>query len=387
MKHFELILPNKIIFGKDTINKLAKEVKVFGKKGLIILGRKATKKLLNPIVQQLNEEGIEMVSYEGISPEPTLEVLEKVRDFAKDKNIDFVIGLGGGSVLDVAKAVAGLYYEKGKAWEYQEGGKIKTIGLPYIAIPTVSGTGAEATYNAVIINDKENTKKSIRHKSFMARLVIIDPNLVLEVPAEQTAISGMDALIHGIEAFTSINSNPITDTLALFSIKLIANNLKHAVDDGYNIQTRENVAIGSLLAGIALANAGLGAIHGLASPIGALYRVPHGLVCAVLAPYVIEYNLDSCIHKYADIAKVLTGQQEGDARSLAFSTITTIDKLLTEVKLPKYLDELGIREEDIDFIVTNASSSIKYNPKKVNMKELKNLLRQALRREVIRWRE
>jgi alcohol dehydrogenase len=386
MKDFELVLPNKIIFGKNTINKLAKEVKIFGKKGLIISGRKAIKNLLNPIIQQLNEEGIEMVSYEGISPEPTLEVLDKVRDFAKNKNIDFVIGLGGGSVLDVAKAVAGLYYEEGKALEYQEGRKIKTIGLPYIAIPTVSGTGAEATYNSVIINDKENTKKSIRHKSFMARLVIIDPNLVLEVPAKQTAISGMDALIHGIEAFTSTNSNPITDTLALFSIKLIANNLKQAVDDGGNIQTRENIAIGSLLAGIALANAGLGAIHGLASPIGALYRIPHGLVCAVLAPYIIEYNLDSCIHKYADIAKVL-GQQEGDTRSLAFSTITALDKLLTEVKLPKYLDELGIREEDIDFIVTNASSSIKYNPKKVKMKELRDLLIQALRREGIRWRE
>jgi alcohol dehydrogenase len=363
--YFELVLPKRVIFKRGSLSnqEIEKEIRRLGKKPLFVCGKNYSKKITRNIVNLIKEATV----YEDISPEPTVLVLSEVLEFARKNEVDVVVSIGGGSVLDVGKATAGLFYENGGVEDYLEGKNVEKRGLPYIAIPTVSGSGAEATYNSVI--KIRNTKKSIRSPTFIAELIIIDPGVTLEVSPYQTAISAADALIHSLEAFLSVKSNPLTDTLALFAISIIFKNIVKVVNNPKDIEAREKIAEGSLLGGIVLANAGLGAIHGLAAPFGALFSLPHGLACALLTPYILEYNLDLCFDKYKKIQEVIGREEE--------SLPQILNNLFEEIGLPK-LKEIKIKEEELDFIINNASSSIKYNPKKINSFELKEILKRDL---------
>lgn len=378
---FEFITPAKIIFGEGSVTSVGEEAKRFGKKVCLITGRTAMVKsgILNNVSKILKKAKIDVVLFDQVIPEPTTKMVDDGLSLVRTTKCELVIGLGGGSTLDVAKAVAGLANDGGSCIEYQEGRKLKREGLPFIAIPTTSGTGAEATYNAVITNEERKIKQSIRAQSLMAKVAIVDPTLTLTLSPNITTISGMDTLVHLIEGYVSKCANPITDSLAIKGIKLVSSSLKKAVENGQDKKARIDMSLASLLGGMVLTNAGLGAVHGLAAPLGPLYNLPHGLVCAVLLPYVMEYNLETSIPKFAQIAYSLDDKTTNlSTEAAAFESVVLIEEFISTLKLPFNLGSLGVQETDLPIIVQGVSSSLKYNPREVNFKDLINILKNAM---------
>lgn len=378
---FEFIAPEKIIFGEGTITFLGKEAKRFGKRVCLVTGRASMAKsgVLDYVSKSLEELELEVVLFDKVIPEPTIKMVDDGLSLVKTTECELVIGLGGGSALDVAKAVAGLANDGGSCIEYQEGRKIEKRGLPFLAIPTTAGTGAEATYNAVITNEEKKVKQSIRDYSLMAKVVIVDPLLTSTLSPDITTISGMDTLVHLIEGYVSKGANMLTDSLAITGIKLISSSFKKAVEDGQDKKARTDMSLASLLGGMVLANAGLGAIHGLAASLGPLYNLSHGLVCAVLLPYVMEYNLEASIPKFAQIAYALDKQTTNlSMEGAAFESVVLVEELISSLKLPFNLSSLGVQERDLPIIVQQASSSLKYNPKEASFKDLINILKNAM---------
>ncbi|MDI6781623.1 MAG: iron-containing alcohol dehydrogenase [bacterium] len=378
---FNLITPHKIIFGQNSLSQLTEEITIFGQKAFIVTGTSAIKRsgILSQVSDKLKDCGIEAVLFSDVKPEPSVDMAEKARDVFKKNKCDFVIGLGGGSVLDVAKSAAALANESGKMIEYQSGREIKIPGVPFIAIPTTSGTGSEATYNSVLTDTLKKAKRSIRAPEMMAKLVIIDPALTISVPPNITAYTGIDTLCHLIEAYVSIESNPITDALCIQGIESVNQGLHGAFINGSDIEAREQMALASLLGGMVLANAGLGAVHGLAASIGGLYEIPHGLVCGVLLSHVMRYNVDVVKEKFACIARIFNPSlNEESADTAAMQAADLVDNLLKEINIPTCPCDAGIYRDNIPAIVAGVSSSVKYNPKKARAEELTKILEDAM---------
>ncbi len=378
---FEFITPAKIIFGEGNITSVAIEANRFGKRVCLITGKTAMVKsgVLSNVTNSLENMGLEVILFDKVVPEPTTKMVNEGLSLVRTTGCELVIGLGGGSVLDVAKAVAGLANDGKTCLEYLEGRKIEKEGLPFIAIPTTSGTGTEATYNAVITNEEKKVKQSIRDHSLMAKVAIVDPTLTLTLSPNTTTISGMDTLVHLIEGYVSRGANPLTDSLAIEGIKLVSSNLKKVIVDSQDKEARTNMSLASLLGGMVLSNAGLGVVHGFAASLGPLYNLPHGLVCAVLLPYVMEYNLETAIPKFAQIAYSLDKETINlSIESAAFESVVLIEELISSIKLPFNLASLGVQERDLPIIVQGVSSSLKYNPREANFKDLINILKNAM---------
>ena len=304
--------------------------------------------------------------------EPTIADVDRALAIARDADCDFVIGQGGGSAIDAAKAVAGLLSNGGNVTDYMEvigaGKKIGKPAVPWTAIPTTAGTGAEVTRNAVIGAPEKKFKASIRSELLMARVALIDPELGVDVPPDVTARSGADALCQCIEAYVSSGANALTEPIALQGVELAGKYLRRAFEDGHDLEAREGMALAALLSGIALTNAGLGAVHGFAAPLGANFSVPHGTVCGVLLPHVIRANRYCGVPKYADVDRALGG----DAADICA-------RIVTDLHLPG-LSAFGIREQDVGAMVALAkrASSMRYNPVVLDDDQLADVLRRAL---------
>jgi len=304
--------------------------------------------------------------------EPTVAAVDRAVAVARESNCNFVLGAGGGSAIDTAKAVAGLMARGDSAADFMEvvgkGLKITKIAVPWIAIPTTAGTGAEVTRNAVVGWPEKKFKASIRSELLLPRVALIDPELGVDVPPHVTASSGMDALCQCIEAYVSSGANSMTDAIALKGVELAGRYLKRAFDDGHDLEARDGMAHAALFSGIALTNAGLGAVHGFAAPLGANFPIPHGTICGVLLPYVIASNRAAGVQKYVDVDRALGG----DAANVCH-------QLTTEMKLPRFSTS-GFKPTDIPPMVELAkrSSSMKYNPVALDDQALANILRDAM---------
>ncbi|HCJ67251.1 MAG TPA: hypothetical protein DHV62_08025 [Elusimicrobia bacterium] len=378
---YEFNLPTRIIFGTGTLNQLGKEAKKFGSNIFLVTGRKALREsgTLEKVEKIFTDEGLGYFLYDRVNPEPDVETVDETVRLCQKNDADLVVGIGGGSAIDVAKAVAGLsrienfttvadYLEEVRA----EGEEMKTLtgeGLPFLAVPTTSGSGAEVTLNAVIVNKKLKTKRSFRSAYLFAKVAIIDPELTVYLSPPITASSGMDALTHLLEGYLSKKANPFTDTLAIVGIKLVKQVIPEAVRNGHNLDARTTMAQASLFGGIVIANAGLGLIHGLGSFLGSLHHLPHGLACAVVLPAVLEYNLESSPERKGVLAYVLEGEP-----------VEVVRNLMKEINLPERLSDLGIKENDLKELAEKSltASSTKNNPREVNYEEVLNLLKKTL---------
>jgi len=304
---------------------------------------------------------------------------------------DVIVGIGGGSVMDTAKGIAGLVTNGGIVEDYHAGKEFLTPPLPFILIPSTSGTGSEVTNNAVIKDENSGVKKSIR--GLWASLALLDPKITLSLPKKYTAYAGADALVQAIESLVSKGSNFISVFFAKEAIKLLGPNLPKVYDDLANIDLREKMMLGSLLDGLSFANGKLGAVHGFAHPIGIKYDLAHGLICGLLLPYVMEYNrpLNNVAEKYAWIAelfnkkKILTDYGEcpksmpTDNKGKAKWVIEKIKDIFQYIGIPLHLSDVGIREEDIDDIVKDTTgSSLANNPRDTDKQTLKEILLNAL---------
>jgi alcohol dehydrogenase class IV len=366
-----------VIYGSGSIESIGSASRRFGASALLVTGKSGFRRTANMdrVLQCLHDVDVRVVLFDRVEPEPSLDTVEAGLYLAREGNVQMVIGIGGGSVLDVAKAIAGLINESGSIYEIFEGAKISTVGIPFVAVPTTAGTGAEVTNNSVLTNTRTGVKQSIRDDSFMSRLVILDPELTLTLPKTVTAYSGMDALTQAIEAYTSANATELTDANSLEAVKLIGHNLLSACNNGQDVTAREKLLLGSYLAGVALVNARLGAVHGLAHPVGAKYGLAHGLVCAILLPYVINFNMEVAREKYRDIEGILCGREE-DGEAL----VNYIFNLNTKLGIPKNLGKVGLKSTEIPELAESSlpSGSLKSNPRKASYDDLVCILQANL---------
>ncbi len=382
---FELNTPNRIIFGQGALKEAGGLAASFGKHAMVVAGLGAADP--TPLLAILREKSIEYELY-IVNGEPSIQAVEQGTTQAVQAGCDLIIGFGGGSVLDTAKAVSGMATNPSELRDYLDvigrGKVLSRTGLPVIAIPTTSGTGAEVTRNAVITAQEEQMKVSLRSPFILPRIALVDPELTLSVPPAVTASTGMDALVQLIEPFVTPRANPITEAFCRDGMKRAARSLLRAYQHGDDRQARENMSLASLLGGLSLANAGLGAVHGFASPIGGLFNAPHGAVCARLLAPVMRQNIraltqrqpdSQALARYREVAELVTGSPTASIED----GITWAETLCLDLAIPG-LSSYGIAREDIPALVTKAisASSMQANPIKLSEVELSEILEQSL---------
>ena len=375
-------LPTRVIMGLGCRYLLGQEARKYGQSALVFCTKSVAEQpeIFQSILQSLEMAEISVRLIVKCHGEPTIEQVESGCADARSLGIEVVIGIGGGSVIDLAKAVAGLAPLSGAVVDYHQGKEVEGVGLPWIAVPTTAGSGAEVTPNAVISDTRRQVKASIRSAHWFARVALIDPELTLEVPPEVTASCGSDALCHAIEAYVSIGASVITDALAGEAIRRIGRSLVGVFENGYDILARSEMLYGSLLAGMALANARLGAVHGLAHPIGVRYNIPHGIICGILLPYVMVYNLPWAEEKYAQIAEWLGEDTSSLLLAEAASrAVLRVREMIDQLKLPTRLRDVGVPREDFPFIIewSLPSGSLKHNPRPLDARDLERILNEA----------
>jgi alcohol dehydrogenase class IV len=376
-------LPTEIVSGVGSFAVVGQEVARFGRRVMLACGPQALRSSgqLDRALKLLAEAGLTVTLYDGAAGEPTLAQVELGLVMARRERVEVVLGIGGGSAMDVAKTVAGFCPYDGPVSEYHSGERqVAGAGLPWIAVPTTSGTGAEVTKNAVLTDPEHDVKKSIRHDSWFARVAIVDPELTLSMPPGVTASAGGDALCQAIESFVSVGAMPETDALAVEATRLIGRSLVRAYEEGDNIEARADMLYGSLLAGMALSNARLGAVHGMAHPLGYRYHIPHGVICGLLLPYVMAYNLEYSEEKYERVAKMLGCHAEGmERKEAACLGVERVREILEKIELPLRLRDLDVPREDFPAIIEEAlpSGSLKHNPRPLDAADLQTILEAA----------
>lgn len=370
--HFSVLFPNKILFERGISLKLGSVIKGIFFKPLIITGSKSLKEnnYYRKIIDSLIKGKIDFVEYSGINGEPTPEIIDKVTVIGKNNNIKSIIAIGGGSVIDTGKAVAALIVNEKGVENYLEGVgkgyKIINEPIPFIAIPTTAGSGAEATKNSVVTSRIKKYKKSFRDDRLIAKIIIADPLLTLSLPKKETAFGGMDAISQLIESYVSKKSNIFCRSLSLYFIPKALNAILRAYNDPEDIEARSMMLTSSLVSGICLANSGLGAVHGFASGIGGIFDIPHGLICAVLLPGICKKNSNYFPEKYKELARLIAKDGSDDINKF----IDLLYDINTKLNIPIDFKEFSILPDRAGEIVNNSKgSSMSGNPVEINDEE------------------
>ena len=375
-KIFSFTGAKKIVFGNGSILTLASHIKEHhAQNPLIVIDKNLAKTdLQEKIASILVSEGIKFTVFDKVEPEPRIELADEGAALAIKNKCDIVIGIGGGSAMDVAKAIAVIATNKGAAADYLGLNKVPKAGLPKIMIPTTAGTGSEVTFTAVFVRKNLKKKEGMNSPHLYPELALLDPELTLSLPPAPTAQTGLDALCHAIESYTSINSSPMSEMFSLEAIALIAENLRTCVHDGKNIAARERMLLGSLYAGIGLANAGVTAVHSLSYPLGGKFGVSHGLANTVLLAPVMAFNLPGALEKFADIAEAMGECTEGlPAREAAYLAVDAVEALIEDCGIDSSIRDFGVKEDDFpalaDVAVTVARP-LENNPRKMTKEDM-----------------
>jgi len=382
--NFGFATATRIIFGAGTLREIAPLAKEFGTRALVVTGQNTVRAA--PLLRLLNGGGVSSTPF-AISGEPTVGSVVRGVEQGKTARCDLVIGFGGGSAMDAGKAIAALLTNEGDLFDYLEvigrGKPLANPSAPLIAIPTTAGTGAEVTRNAVLFSPDHGVKASLRNLLLLPQVALVDPELTYELPPTLTASTGLDALTQLIEPYVSCKANPLTDAICVEGMRRAARSLRRAFDDGAR-SAREDMALASLFGGLALANAGLGAVHGFAAPIGGMFAAPHGAICAALLPHVIQANLIAlherapraeAVRRYDEAARVLTGSE----RAGAAEGVAWVEHLCAHLRvLP--LRRYGITPSHFPALIEKAAhaSSMKANPIELTAGEMNDILTRAL---------
>ena len=382
---FEFATAGRILFGPGTLDEVGRLAARLGQRALVVTGRTAAR--AQPLIERLHAAGLEVATFSVVG-EPTTHIVEDGTAQARTLGCDLVIGFGGGSALDTAKAVAILLTNGGQPLDYLEvigrGASFSRPAAPCIAIPTTAGTGTEVTRNAVLASPEHRVKVSLRSDWLLPRVALVDPALTASLPPDVTASTGLDALTQLIEPFVSLQANPLTDALCHDGIARAARSLRAAWQRGDDSVAREDMALASLFGGLALANARLGAVHGFAAPLCGMFDAPHGAVCGCLLPYVMAANVRAlrarapqsvALPRYDEIARLLTGS----ADAVAEDGVAWVRALCRDLAIPG-LASYGVAEEHFPELTEKAlvSSSMKGNPIALTADELHQILSEAL---------
>ncbi len=383
--NFEFFGSTQIVFGCGALSQLGGMAKSCGKNAIVVTGSGSINAL--QLTDLLADQGLSFTQFKVVG-EPSILVAKQAASLAKEANADFVIGFGGGSVIDCAKAVSAMITNPGTLLDYLEVvGKNQPLirpGAPVIAIPTTAGTGSEVTRNSVLSVPGEKVKVSLRSVNILPRIALVDPYLTVTMPPSVTASSGMDAFTQLLESYLTPRATIITDQLAIVGLEHIARSILQAYQDGQDIKAREDMSLGSLLSGMTLTNAGLGVVHGFAGPIGGLYNAPHGTICASLLASSMKINLSilqkldphhPALSRFIEVSRILTGNKQAKVED-GLVWITSISKKLD---IPR-LSSLGIKKSDFDLIIekSSRSSSMKGNPVQLSREDLYQILEDAL---------
>lgn len=345
---YKFTLPAQTYIGSDALKESEAAIKGFGKKALIVTGKNVTGTgVVQTLTDTLSHCQIESVLFNDITGEPTVEMIEAGVKRYRETGCDFIIGIGGGSPLDSAKAIAAMSVLEGRISDYM-GKEIDGDFPPMVLIPTTAGTGSEATKFTIITDTDRNVKMLLKGDALLPDLAVIDASFTITAPPAITAATGMDALTHAVEAYTSRKGNPLTDIFALSAIKRIFTYLPIAFDDGSNVTAREEMAIAAFEAGVCINNASVTLVHGMSRPIGALFHVPHGLANAMLITECLNYVMDGCYERFAAISRTIgaANDQTGD-KEAAEAFIAKLSKLCRHLKIPD-LKGSGINREEFD---------------------------------------
>lgn len=342
MKAIELKQPQRIVFGTGCMSQMRDEYLASGMKKLFLLTADPILPLIQPTICGLEQEGVSVCVETKILGEPTVGDFKRILKEAQDFNADSVIGIGGGSVMDVAKLVATFLHSEQNIEECYGIGLIKKRGVWFACAPTTAGTGSEVSPNAILLDETDNGKKGIISNHLLCDVAYLDPNLTATVPPRITAETGMDALTHCIEVYTNKFAHPCVDMYALKGISLIAQNLERAVKDGKNMEAREAMLLGSMYGGLGLGPVNTAAVHALAYPVGGMFHKSHGLSNSILLPTVMRFNMQGNEKRYADVA-IACGCQRGETDAeTALRGVEFICQLSKACGIPQTLEEIGI---------------------------------------------
>ncbi|MBK9125405.1 MAG: iron-containing alcohol dehydrogenase [Chloroflexi bacterium] len=385
MTIFEFATADRIVFGRGAITQVGQLARAYGKRAQVVNSGSADR--AQPVYAALEGSGIAYTAF-SVTHEPTIDIAKHAIAQAHELGAQLVIGFGGGAAIDLGKAVAALATNPGDPLDYLEvigrGKPLQHDPLPYIAVPTTAGTGAEVTRNAVLASTEHRVKVSLRSPKMLPRVALIDPELTVSLPPDVTASTGMDALTQCIEPFVSPAANVMTDTFCRDGIRRAARALQRAYRDGADIDAREDMSAAALMGGLALANAKLGAVHGFAAPIGGMFDAPHGAVCAVLLAPVMRANLRALrertpghpsLERYIEIARLVTGT----GGATADDGVQWVQALARDLNVPG-LSAYGIGLDTLPEIAEKAAqaSSMKGNPVVLTLDELVGILEEAL---------
>lgn len=382
---FEFATAGRILFGAGQLGEAGRLAREFGSRALVVTGRDPQRAAR--LIELLAAAEVQALRF-PIPGEPTTAAVQAGVDRARAERCDLVIGLGGGSAIDAAKAIAALLTNEGNLFDYLEvighAQPLRHPAAPCLAIPTTAGTGAEVTRNSVLASPEHRVKVSLRGFALLPRAAIIDPELTYDLPPALTASTGLDALTQLIEPYLGNRANPLVDGLCIEGLRRAARSLRRACEPGTAVEARHDMALASLFGGLALANAGLGAVHGFAAPIGGMFSAPHGAVCAALLPAVLEANLaalharapaSASLIRFAELGRLLTGRPQ----AAATEAMHWIRTLVTTLAVPR-LRTYGLTEADVPAVVEKAAqaSSMKANPIALTRAEMAGILRAAL---------
>ena len=376
MKPITLLQPAKIQFGTGCLEIFCNDFLASGKKRLFILTAPVLRPLLTKMDETLQSGGVQLSYFDDIRQEPTVNDFRTIVDLAREFQADSVIGVGGGSVLDLAKLVATLLYSDQHVEQLFGTGLVKQRGVWFACIPTTSGTGSEVSPNAILLDENDNLKKGIVSPHLMADAAYIDPQLTWTVPAKVTAETGMDALTHCIEAYTNKFAHPLIDVYALNGIRLIAANLLKAVKNGKDQEAREALSLGSMYGGMCLGPVNTAAVHALSYPLGGMFHLSHGLSNAILLPTVMKFNRPACVERYAQVA-IACGVQPGkNDEETAERGVDFIYQLSKDCGIPTTLSEIGVPQTAVDEMAKSAMEVqrlLKNNPRVVTEEDARDI--------------
>jgi alcohol dehydrogenase class IV len=381
----DFLASTRIIFGSGSSRRLPTVASALGKSALVATGKDPSR--WHEQIEALRQAGVETHVF-PVAREPEIAVVEAGVFAAKENRCDMVISIGGGSAIDAGKAIAAMLTNPGEVLDYLEvvgrGNPLRNQAAPFIAVPTTAGTGSEVTRNAVLSSPRHRVKASLRSALMTPAIAVVDPELTIDLSPRHTAATGMDALTQLIEPFVSWKATPVTDMFCREGLLRAASSLKAAFENGSRIEARANMSLASLYGGIVLSNAGLGAVHGFAGPIGGMFDAPHGAVCATLLPYVMETNIRALetrspktilLKRYDELGSLLTGRRRASRRD----AVSWAKDLVQSLHIPG-LGAYGIKPADISKIVEHArnASSMKANPITLSPEELASTLEAAL---------
>ncbi|MFC2137129.1 iron-containing alcohol dehydrogenase [Bacteroidota bacterium] len=380
MKNIVLNYPKRLVIGLNSLDQMAEDFVALGLLRFFIITVPYIIDRFNPVFDYLKSKGILINVDISEDREPTFSDFEKVISNAKEFKADCVAGIGGGSIMDVAKIVAALLYTETKIKDVVGNGLLKKRQTHLICIPTTSGTGSEVSPNSILLDENDRLKKGIISPYLVPDSVYVDPVLTTSLPPEITAYTGIDALTHCIEAFVNKNSHPYIDNIALEGINLISHNLKKAFNNGDDLEARSKLALGSIYGGMCLGPVNTAAVHALAYPLGSEFNIPHGLSNALLLPYVMEFNLEADIKRYAKIALTMGAKKGETEYKTALNGILHVKKLINDCKLPSKLSAIGIPSNAINRMAKSAMNInrlLKNNIREITLNDAINIYKSA----------